>query len=310
MKIFLTGANGFLGSQINRTLSNKYQMVCFGRTPPKGSCSRFVKGSLEDLDEGNLDLEDIDVVIHCAARVHMMNDSSTEPLAEYRKINVEPTAQLARLAAKQGVKRFIYVSSIKVHGEFTEEKPFCADDIASPQDDYARSKLEAEQELLNVSDELGMEIVIVRPPLIYGPNVKANFAALSRLANKGLPLPFGCINKNDRSMVSTYNMVDFIDTCITHPQAANQAFLVSDDDDVSTKHLIQLLSEVQGKRAILLPIPEALFIIAGKVLGKSDVVDRLLGSLRIDIQKNSSLLGWTPPYSLRESLLRMIKESN
>lgn len=302
MLIGLTGGNGFLGSYIKQYLTESdSNLLLIGRTP----------SALMDVDDILIDTINSEtsynfisvpnVLIHCAARAHIMDDSSDDPLAEYRTVNTAGTLNLARQAAEAGVKRFIFISSIKVNGESTSHSgAFTADDERNPLDPYGVSKSEAEIQLLVLAEETGMEVVIIRPPLIYGPGVKANFASLLNLVSKGLPLPFACINNNKRSMVSVDNLVDLIMTCIEHPNAANQVFLVSDDDDLSTAKMVNKLAKTCGKSGWMLPVPLMLFQLVGRVLGKTDVINRLTGSLHVDISKTKTLLNWTPIMSVDE----------
>jgi nucleoside-diphosphate-sugar epimerase len=242
------------------------------------------------------------VVVHAAARVHVMNEIASDALAEFRKVNVEGTLRLAKRAAESGVKRFIFISSIKVNGESTlPGKPFKADDTPAPVDPYGISKHEAEQALRQLARETGMEVVIIRPPLVYGPGVKANFLSMLRWLNKGIPLPLGAI-RNQRSLVAIGNLVDLIITCIDHPAAANQTFLVSDGQDLSTTQLLRRLGNALGKKARLLPLPEWLLVAAAAVLRKQSVAQRICGSLQVDISKNRELLGWMPPINMDEAM--------
>jgi nucleoside-diphosphate-sugar epimerase len=308
MKILVTGGTGFIGHALINQLSNRHEITCFGRRKPIGWEGGFIEGELEKLETTALDLSGFDVVIHCAARAHVMHDESTNPLEEYRKVNTQATLALARQAAAQGVRRFVFISSVKVNGESTLDIAFSAEDSINPSDDYGVSKAEAEQQLALLSESSSMDTVIIRPPLVYGPGVKANFASLFKLAGNGIPLPLGCINTNARSLVSIYNLVDFIETCTCDINAANQTFLVSDGEDVSTRVLVEKLASVQGKSPWMVPIPLALFQLLGKVTGKSAAIDRLTGSLQVDIQKNQRVLNWTPPYTMQQSLERMMDE--
>lgn len=298
-KVLLTGYSGFVGSQLMMTLKPKFDLSLIGRTAPDDKTIPFNQCSIDKRSNYSQAVADVDVVIHCAARAHIMDDDSADPLIEFRKVNTLGTLNLAKQAADAGVKRFIYISSIKVNGESSEEnKPFKYDDKHALKDPYGVSKGEAEIALLELGQQSGMEIVIIRPPLVYGEGVKANFAALLKLVLKGLPLPFRCIKHNTRSMVSVYNLVDLIKTCIEHPNAANQVFLVSDDDDLSTAQMIALMAKVQGKRNLALPVPVWCFKLVGKLLNKQDVVDRLTGSLQVDIEHTKKTLNWQPPYSV------------
>jgi nucleoside-diphosphate-sugar epimerase len=233
-----------------------------------------------------------------------MHESSADPLAAFRAVNVEGTLNLARQAAAGGVKRFVFVSSVKVNGEETElDQPFNEDDEPCPIDPYGISKMEAEQGLRQLSADTGMEVVIIRPPLVYGPGVKANFAALIRAVQRGWPLPLGALY-NQRSLVALDNLVDFIVTCITHPQAANQTFLVSDGQDRSTTELLRSMAQAARVPARLLPVPVWALQAGASLLGKGDSVQRLCGNLQVDISKARNLLGWVPPVSVEEGLRR------
>jgi nucleoside-diphosphate-sugar epimerase len=249
------------------------------------------------------------VVIHAAARAHIMKDEVSDPLTEYRCVNVDGTLNLARQAAAMGVKRFIFISSIKVNGELTHPgKAFTEEDLAAPEDAYGISKWEAEQGLWQIQRETGMEVVIIRPPLVFGPGVKGNFASMIRLVEKGLPLPLGAID-NQRSLVALDNLVDLIITCIDHPAAANQVFLAGDGEDLSTTELLRGVARAMGKPARLIPVPPSLLMLGATVLGKKAVAQRLLGSLQVDISKARRLLGWQPPVSVEEGLRRCFDQS-
>lgn len=299
--IALTGYTGFIGSELLKTLVTD-DVLLLGRKAPL-SYPHFNFFDLSDTQ--NLDLKGslrlVDVLIHSAARVHVMNDNAVDPLSEFRAINTNGTLNLAEQAAQAGVKRFIFVSSIKVNGETTTGKqPFSAKDMRMPEDPYGISKSEAEQQLLELGKQTGMEIVIIRPPLVYGEGVKANFASLMKLVGKGLPLPFRLICKNKRSLVSVYNLVDLIKVCIEHPNAANKVFLASDDHDLSTAEMVALMAKVQGKPNLAIPVPLWCFKLAGKVFDKQEVIDRLTGSLQLDITHTKNTLNWTPPYTVED----------
>jgi len=269
-----------------------------------GQEANFVQKQLSG-DESYSDcLQNIDVVVHAAARAHIMKDEVADPLAEYRRVNVDGTLHLARQAAAGGIERFIFISSVKVNGEQTfPGQPFTADDTPSPEDAYGISKWEAEQGLQKIAKESGMEVVVIRPPLVYGPQVKGNFASMIKLVKKGLPLPLGSIH-NQRSLVALDNLVDLIITCIHHPAAANQVFLAGDGQDLSTTELLRGVAKAAGKPSRLIPIPSSLLMFAATLLGKKAVAQRLLGSLQVDISKARDLLGWEPPFSVEEGLRR------
>nr|WP_025532730.1 SDR family oxidoreductase [Vibrio parahaemolyticus] len=301
MTILITGASGFVGSKLIGRLPSE-DVLGLGRDKPKEpSRYPFVEAEIGRETDYSLALDNVSAVIHLAARVHVMNDSVDNPLEAYRGVNTYGTVNLARQAARAGVKRFIFVSSIKVNGSKTASgKPFSSGAVLQPEDDYGISKAEAEQELFELAKETGMEIVIIRPTLVYGPGVKANFASLMNLVSKGIPLPFGCITNNKRSLVSVDNLVDLIITCIDHPKAANQVFLVSDDNDVSTSAMVREMAFALGKPTMQLPVPVWCYKLAGKLFNKSDVVDRLTGSLQVDITHTKETLGWNPPQTLQE----------
>lgn len=249
-------------------------------------------------------LTGVNVIIHLAARVHVMQDEHHNPLKAFRETNVKGTINLARQAASAGVKRFIFVSSIKVNGEQTlSGRPYTTDSAAMPQDAYGISKYEAEQQLLALAKETGMEVVVIRPPLVYGPGVKGNFASLMKWARAGIPLPLGAIH-NRRSLVAVDNLVSLMITCIDHPFAANQIFLVSDGEDMSTSDLSRRLAKAAGASSRLIPVPAGLLKVGLTVLGKRMIAQRLLGSLQVDISKTREVLGWTPPISVDEGLRR------
>ena len=297
MKVLVTGYSGFVGNILVKQLQGSYQISLLGR-----KSSDLGDVYINDIDSTSFytnALERVDVVVHCAARVHIMNDNSSDPLAEFRAVNTFGTLNLAKQAAQAGVKRFIFLSTIKVNGESTSGKePFTACDTPSFLDPYGISKAEAEQQLFELGKQTGMEITIIRPPLVYGEDVKANFASLMRFIGKGLPLPFRAIKSNKRSLVSVYNLVDLIKVCIEHPKAANQIFLASDDNDLATAEMVALMAKVQNKKNLALPIPVWCFKLVGKLLNKNDVVDRLIGSLQLDITHTKDTLNWKPPYSV------------
>jgi len=249
-------------------------------------------------------LGDVSVVVHAAARVHVMDDTVINPLAEFRRVNVDGTLNLARQAAASGIRRFIFISSIKVNGESTPlGHPFTTEDTSGPQDPYGISKHEAELGLRQLATETGMEVVIIRPPLVYGPGVKANFQSMMRWLQRGIPLPFGAIH-NKRSLVALDNLVDLIITCLDHPAAANQTFLAADGEDLSTTELLRRMGHALGKPARLIPVPASLLEAGAALLGRRDMAQRLCGSLQVDISKAKPLLGWSPPISVDEGLRR------
>ena len=296
-RLLITGYSGFVGNNLVEQLQGNYQLNLLGRK--QSSFGNVFTHNLDSSSLYNEALENVDVVVHCAARVHIMNDFSSDPLDEFRTVNTQGTLNLAKQAVQAGVKRFIFLSSIKVNGESTSSKaPFNASDKSAAEDPYGISKAEAEQQLLELGRQTGMEIVIIRPPLVYGQGVRANFASLMRFVDKGLPLPFRVLKNNKRSLVSVYNLIDLIKVCIEHPKAASQIFLASDDHDLSTAEMVALMAKVQGKKNLALPVPGWCFKLAGKLLNKNDVVDRLIGSLQLDITHTKNTLDWKPPYSV------------
>ncbi|WP_318439259.1 UDP-glucose 4-epimerase family protein [Photobacterium leiognathi] len=298
--ILITGGSGFLGSNLIGKLDDRYLKVLVRDSRYINSCCEIIENTISSkVDYDGSLFDSVECVVHCAARVHVMNDDLNDPLEAYREVNTAGTLNLARQAVNAGVKRFIFISSIKVNGESTPiNKPFKFDDDRSPEDPYGQSKSEAEEQLLELAKETGLEVVIIRPTLVYGPGVKANFSALMNLVAKGVPLPFGCITDNKRSLVSVDNLVDLIITCIDHPKAVNEVFLVSDDYDVSTSEMVRKMATVLNKPQTQIPIPKFCYRLAGKVVGKEDVVHRLLGSLQVDISHTKQTLGWVPPQSI------------
>lgn len=310
MRCLITGGNGFVGRALTSHLLGLGYGVCLPlRQPQRADQIAGVEtvdiGSLSSEIDWTVALRSVDQVVHLAARVHVMNDKSSDPLAEFRQVNVEGTANLARQAAAAGVRRFVYLSSIKVNGTFTQEgRPFTADDAPAPEDPYGVSKSEAEQFLRQIATETGMEVVIIRPPLVYGPGVKANFESLMRWLARGVPLPLAAVTQNRRSLVALDNLVDLIMTCLNHPAAANQTFLVSDGEDLSTAALLESMGAAMGKPARLFYLPPALLKLGATGLNKPGIYQRLCGSLQLDIAKTRQLLGWTPPVSVYEGLRR------
>ena len=265
--------------------------------------------SLDDVEAMKVALNGYSAIVHTAARAHVMHESGSEPLAEYRRVNTDITLSLAKAAVSAGVRRFIFISSIKVHGEGSVlDFPYRTSDVPMPIDPYGISKLEAEQGLMKLAVETGLEVVIIRPPLIYGPGVKGNFASLIKLMRKGLPLPLGAIH-NKRSLVGIDNLVDLIIRCIDHPAAANQVFLAGDGEDLSTTELLRGVAEAMGRPARLIPVPAGLLNLGATLLGKRAVAQRLLGSLQVDISNTRELLGWEPPVSVKEGLRRCVRDS-
>lgn len=312
--VLVTGANGFVGQAVVRGLAarGEYLPLAGVRSLSENTDTDDIRTMvLGDLAQTELSAElfrDVSVVVHCAARAHVMREFKADPLAAYRATNVTGTLRLGRQAAEAGVRRFIFLSSIKVNGESTAlGKPFQANDRPSPKDAYALSKSEAESGLLQLAAETKMEVVIIRPTLVYGPGVKGNFASMIRLLQKGLPLPLGAVH-NKRSLVGLDNLVDLIIRCIDHPSAANQIFLAADGQDLSTSELLQAVGMAMGKPARLLPVPEGWLRFGATLLGKRAVAQRLLGSLQVDIARTCEHLNWKPPYTVEEGLRRCFAE--
>lgn len=309
--ILLTGASGFVGSAIQQRIVADGQhclTIAVRRAVDPPSAVRVVPVTdlTADTDWSSA-LQGVDIVIHSAARVHVMNETSADPLAEFRKVNVDGTLALARQAVEAGVKRFVFVSSVKVSGEETTHKRvYTADDVAYPCDPYGISKYEAEQALLKLAKKTGLEVSIVRPVLVYGPGVKANFLSMMKWIKLGVPLPFGAIH-NKRSLVALDNLVDLILTCTEHPAAVNQVFFASDGNDLSTTQMIQQLGVAFGKPVRLLPVPMSWLNLIFTALGKKGLSQRLCGSLQVDITKNKKLLGWAPPVSVEDAMYKAAK---
>jgi len=305
MKVLVTGATGFVGKEVVRELRHRRVRVRVVNRTEAGSSEDIeivtVKAIDADTDWGRT-LEGIDVVLHLAARVHVMKECSANPLDEFRAVNVGGTEHFARCAVAAGVKRMVYVSSVKVNGEETEcSRVYTEQDRAYPRDPYGISKWEAEQVLHRVATETGLEVVVVRPPLVYGAGVKGNFIQMIKVLSQGFPLPLASIN-NRRSLVYVGNLVDALITCASHPAAAGQTYLVSDGEDISTPDLLRRLGAELGRQAHLFPCPVGLLRLAGKITGKADQVQRLLGSLQVDSGKIRRELNGIPPFSMQQGL--------
>ena len=284
MNILITGQNGFIGKPLFDLLKQKGHYVRGSVRSKKRTNQNkdiVVSGDIDSTTDWLDLLKGIEVVIHLANRAHVLNDQSQDPLTIFRKINVDGTIQLARQAVEFGVKRFIFISSIKVNGEQTNKYPFTKNDKPNPQDPYAISKLEAENALREIAKSSSMEIVIIRPPLVYGQGVKGNFKRLSRLVELGIPLPFASIS-NKRSLISLENLVQILAKTVTHSKVANQTLLVSDKEDLSTPQLIKKIAASIGKPARLFHFPPALLKIMGKLTGQGNAIERLIGNLQID----------------------------
>jgi len=311
MNVVLTGASGFLGWRLAGDIhrKNDLSLSCILRRPESVPASKiFIVESLDAYTNLASSLAEQEIVVHVAAMAHVAMNDTDDLLSQFREVNVGGTLNLARQAAEAGVKRFIFISSIGVNGR-TTALPFNERDQPSPQDPYAQSKWEAEQGLWEVERGTDMEVVIIRPPLVYGPNAPGNFGSLVRWVRKGVPLPLGAIH-NKRSLVALDNLVDLIITCIDHPAAANQVFLAGDGQDVSTTELLRGVGRAMGKPARLIPVPAGMLMFGAGLLGKKAVAQRLLGSLQVDISKARNLLGWEPPLSVEEGLRRCFVSEN
>jgi nucleoside-diphosphate-sugar epimerase len=303
-KVLITGSGGFIGSylleNLNKSHAFEVHAVFHHALPTPSGASSFIIADLSSKDVWPQAISGIEVVIHTAARVHVMRETAADPLVAFRRVNVEGTLNIARQAAAAGVKRFVFLSSIKVNGEMSRPgQAFTAQDNPAPRDPYGVSKMEAESGLYNISRETGMEVVVIRPPLVYGPGVKGNFRKMLQLLDWGIPLPLGAII-NLRSFVALDNLIDLLVTCIHHPAAANKAFMVSDGEDLSTPELFRKLAAAMGKRAHLFLVPPAILNAAADAIGKPQIAQRLCGFLQVDISKTKEMLGWTPIMSVEK----------
>lgn len=308
VNILLTGATGFVGGHLVNALLERGEVTVTTvvRRAIRCPLDQVIVPDLSADTDWSDALAGQQVVVHAAARAHVMDDKARDPLAEYRRVNTAATLNLARQAAAAGIRRFLFISSVKVNGEgISPGRCYYADDPPAPADHYAVSKWEAEQGLLQLAEETGMEVVIIRPPLVYGPGVKGNFARMVQLVEKGWPLPLGAVD-NRRSLVSVFNLVDLVICCIDHPRAVNQRFLVSDDEDISTSDLLRQLGAAMNRPARLVGVPVGLLRLGATVLGKRAMAQRLLGSLQVDIRKTCDLLGWRPPLTLQQGLRRSL----
>ncbi len=322
-KLLVTGATGFLGSRITFALADQDRsLVSAVRRIPKitamPNVGFYVVRNVDSETEWLPILHTVDCIIHTAARVHVVKERMADPLTAYRAVNVGGTRRLAEHAASSGVRRFIFLSSIGVNGVFTdvfsrnladprdERAPIKHGDHPDPREPYGISKWEAEQALWDISAKTGLEVVVLRPPLVYGPGVKGNLARLLKLVRLGLPLPFGAL-QNKRSLIGLDNLVDLLICCVDHPAAAGQTFLVSDGEDLSTPDLLRHMATAMGRSARLFPVPVSLLRLAGSALGKRAEIDRLVGSLQIDSSHTCRVLGWTPPVSVQEGIRRMVQ---
>lgn len=301
-RILVTGASGFVGSAVVARLKEEDRRVISAFRGRVSSEDIVTSPDLSPSANWRPLLGDVAVVVHTAARVHIMNDSASDPLAIFREVNVEGTLALARQAAEAGVRRFVFLSSVKVNGEITlSGKPFSEADTPSPVDAYGISKAEAEAGLRQIAQETGMEVVIIRPPLVYGPGVRANFQSMMRWLQRGVPLPFQSL-ENRRSLVALGNLVDLIVLCTGHPAAANRTFLVADGEDMSTPELLRRTAAALGTKARLFPMPAGILAAAASIVGKPTVAQRLCSSLQVDIGTTRRVLDWRPPLTVNQGL--------
>ena len=308
MQVLVTGATGFVGSELVDRLDA-------AGMPVRGAVRRegVASGSFEPVMVGSMDgatdwgdaLAGVEAVAHLAARAHVLDEPEADPLEAFRRVNVEGTLRLARQAAEAGVRRFVFVSSIGVNGNETV-RPFTEGDVPSPQEPYAVSKREAEDGLRGLAADTGMELVIIRPPLVYGPGAPGNFGSLLRWVHKGVPLPLGAVTRNRRSLVGLDNLVDLLVTCLEHPAAANRVFLAGDGEDLSTTDLLRRVAAAMDRRARLLPVPPSLLRAGARAVGRGEMARRLLDSLQVDISHTRETLGWEPPVSVDEGLRRAV----
>lgn len=308
-RVAVTGVTGFVGRSLaKRLVAEGYHVRGLVRQwvdAPEHAQEVVRVGAVDGSTAWGEALAGIDVVVHLAARTHTIHERGGGDLAHYRPINVEGTRRLAEVATQSGVRRLVFVSSIKVNGERTSTRPFRAGDRPAPVDAYGISKWEAEQALREVAGKAGLEVVVVRPPLVYGPGAKGNFARLCRAVRRGVPLPLGAVD-NRRSLVALDNLVDLLVRCVGHPGAPGQTFLVSDDHDLSTPELIRRIAQAMGKRAFLVPVPPGLLRITGRIAGRRAELDRLLGWLQVDQDHTRRTLDWGPPVTVDQALRRAV----
>ena len=312
--VLVTGASGFIGRHlVDSLLGEGHKVSCAVRqgseVPPVLHSEAVVRIEIDDIGgepDWTTALQGVDAVVHLAARVHVMCETEGDPLDCFRRVNVVGTQRLAEAAVAAGVRRFVYVSSIKVNGESTGDKPFRADDAPAPADPYAVSKLEAEQLLWRLAAASATEFVVVRPPLVYGLGVKGNFARLVQWVRRGLPLPLGAV-RNRRSLVAVENLVDFLGVCLVHPRAAGEVFLVADGHDWSTPQLVRAIAGALQRSPRLIPVPAWLLTGVAGLLGRRDAMVRLCGSLQVDIAKNRTLLQWAPPVDPAQAVAQTVR---
>lgn len=317
-KVLVTGANGFVGRRVCLLLQKEGYKVRGAvrdydghRDADKAKNAALVNnivsvGNIDGSTDWSEALDDIDIVVHLAARVHVMQETSKTPLESFRSVNVHGTEQLARMAIEKGVKRFVYISSISIHGNSTGDRAYTEDDEAQPHSPYAISKWEGELALRKIENESDLEVVIIRPPLVYGEGVGGNFLRLMQWTHRGFPLPLKKI-MNKRSFIGIENLVDLIACCVSNPNAAGETFVASDGEDLSTPDLIERVAKLMDRSARLIPVPVRVIRKLGKIAGKEDVLDRLCNSLQVDAKKARCMLDWKPRVSLDEGLSRTVK---
>lgn len=310
--ILVTGANGFIGRSLCATLKEKSYFVrgsVRNNALDVSEANEYIQvGDINELTNWQEALAGIDTVIHLAARVHVMDSCGNDKLHDFRKVNVFGTERLAKMAVKAGVKRFIFISSVKVNGEKTRGVAYTEKDILAPIDAYGISKRDAEDLLHSIANETGLELVILRLPLVYGPGVKANFKNLIKIAATSLPLPFAGIN-NSRSFLFLGNLVDAITICINHPLAAGETFLLSDGQDMSTPNLIKKIASAMGRKTILFYFPNIILKMLCKIVSKAEELEKLTGSLIVDSSKIRNLLGWKSPFTFEEGIRETVSAS-
>ena len=311
-RVLVTGADGFVGRHLCRDLiASGHKVVGSVRVErsTQNSCALIPVGDIGDRTDWEQALAGVSTVVHLAARVHVMRETASDPEKAFRDVNLHGTINLARQAALKGVEQFIYLSTVKVNGERTFTTPFTANDAPLPEDAYAQSKWEAEQALWKIAEKTEMDIIVIRPPLIYGAGAKGNLLRLMALINKGIPLPFAAI-RNKRSLLNVHNLTHFINICLGHPVASGQTYMISDSMDLSTPELVSKLAKAMACRPKLFSLPVNLLRLAGALTGRAAIVDRLCGNLQVDIAKNHDLLDWSPPFGVDEGLSEMARWVN